>query len=1633
MRGIEDSSTRAADAMGRDFDAAYRRMEAAANRVNQSRAAEEAAIARVQAAQQRAADAARRSSRIAEDAAERTTRAENDRAAALERVRRTQQQLTRDQQRAAAAAGQSAAEQARATERLTRSTAAHAAAEENLRRAQAARANADRDNAAETLRRTREQAAAVDALARAEQARADAEARRRDAESGFDRSRRDVIDIDTNLNDDDAIRGMTRLRMRLQAMANRPIRQDVEVVARGLAAVLKLAAGVTAAVTAIGGLGLAAGAAIIPVAALVASLSSMAGALLALPGIMAGLATILGTVVIGFTGLGDAIKQTIAAQEQSGAQAAANAKAQQQQARAVASAQKQVESARRGVVAADRQVEAATRQVTSAERTLASAHRASERAQQALTAAREDATRAMRDLNIEVAQGALDETTAVRELERARRDLTGLGSDATTDDREDAQTRVTQAELSLERIRNANADLAEEQAKTAREGIEGSEQVVAAREAVADATQGITDAEQGLADAQRGVIDAQQGVTDALAAVAEAQQAVTDAQNQSAETSNAAAQAADLAMSKLSGTGQELVNTLVALKPRWLDLRNTVQDALLVGVGASISYLVEQRLPQLSSGLAAVAAGVNTGIRGALAALSTDEAGSSIDTLLGNSAIAAADLGRAIGPAVLGLTNLFAIGSDYLPGLTQGLEGAGQAFLDWSRDGDAVRATIDRGIEVAQQWGEALSDVGTILGDIGSASLVGGDGPAGLMQLLDRLAQWTSSDAGQEALLSFFDAVRRALEAASPVLVTFLEGIGRLAPHAAGIVEAFAPFVDQVLTALVDGLDEIGPVLPDLAAAFGTVAAEMANLVPPLAEVAKVLLPPLADMLAFIAPILPLIIAGFVGFKIATVAASAIGAITTAVRLLGIAWATNPLGVAITVLAALVAAVIWAYNRFEWFRNVVDTVVAAIGNALLWMWENVWKPILGFIWTAIQWVGDKVLWWWNNITVPAFTAIGNIISWVWGNVISPVLGFLWNAIQWVGDKMVWFWIGVIVPVWNGLGNAIRWVVDNVVTPAFDLMKSGVQAVADGFTRAVDWIGQMWDRVKGIAARPARFVVETVYNNGIRAMWNKVAGWLGLAELPEVGLGSLGSYARGGVLPGHTPGRDIYRFVEPRSGLSVDLGGGEGILTTRTVDKLRAHGAPAGVRSIEALNAWGEGGRGGTGTGSGNGSSLGGYALGGVIDRRLWELVRSKFPGLQLTSALRPGDPGYHGRGQAVDVSNGYAPTPLMAQAANYFATAYGSQLAELIYGPRGGNNIKNGRPLNYGAATNRQHMNHVHLAATGVLGEPGAAPAEGDGLFGSVFGFMRNAVANAAESILSPIGERIPSFGDGLMGQVPRKAFDLMKDKVVGFLRGKADEKDAESGAELGGYGGNAQFYVSEIVRAVKSLAMDKLAAVIAVATALVESNLKMYANRSDPASLQYPYDAIGSDHDSSGLFQQRNNGAWGTIAERMNAFASAIMFLRKLRTFNYAAMDPGAAAQRVQVSAFPLKYAQRMAEARRLVDAVPFDSGGLAGGTGVMLKDVIRPERVLSPRQTEAFDRLVDALTLTGSGTVNIGGLNLSASGSVNLRHDGNENDRPGGGTTTTGRIDAQITIVARDAADAADQFADRLTALLD
>ncbi|QGJ94485.1 tape measure protein [Gordonia phage AndPeggy] len=171
--------------------------------------------------------------------------------------------------------------------------------------------------------------------------------------------------------------------------------------------------------------------------------------------------------------------------------------------------------------------------------------------------------------------------------------------------------------------------------------------------------------------------------------------------------------------------------------------------------------------------------------------------------------------------------------------------------------------------------------------------------------------------------------------------------------------------------------------------------------------------------------------------------------------------------------------------------------------------------------------------------------------------------------------------------------------------------------------------------------------------------------------------------------------------------------------------------------------------------------------------------------------------------------------------------------------------------------------------------------------------------------------------------------------------------------------------YIKDTVAATKSLRLPLDAAIIAVGTQLVETGIKMYANSTVPESLKFPHDAVGSDHDSVGLYQQRQAG-WGTLAQRMSAFESTKLFLNAMTTKfpNWASMPKGEVAQGVQASAFPDRYATRMEEARKLLIG-KFDRGGVVPpGVSLVENKLRRYEQaaVFTPSQWETLQQLPSA-----------------------------------------------------------------------
>ncbi|HLU29669.1 MAG TPA: hypothetical protein VKZ65_14660 [Glycomyces sp.] len=137
----------------------------------------------------------------------------------------------------------------------------------------------------------------------------------------------------------------------------------------------------------------------------------------------------------------------------------------------------------------------------------------------------------------------------------------------------------------------------------------------------------------------------------------------------------------------------------------------------------------------------------------------------------------------------------------------------------------------------------------------------------------------------------------------------------------------------------------------------------------------------------------------------------------------------------------------------------------------------------------------------------------------------------------------------------------------------------------------------------------------------------------------------------------------------------------------------------------------------------------------------------------------------------------------------------------------------------------------------------------------------------------------------------------------------KAEPADPEP---VGGLNGDQMDNAVAIIEAGQDEGLDRDGWAVALATAMQESKFKNYANEGLPESFDYDYQAVGSDHDSVGLFQQRPASGWGSVEELMDPKTSASKFYKALKNVDgWEDMPVTVAAQTVQVSAFPDHYAQ--------------------------------------------------------------------------------------------------------------------------
>ncbi|OQD65838.1 hypothetical protein PENPOL_c005G08771 [Penicillium polonicum] len=153
------------------------------------------------------------------------------------------------------------------------------------------------------------------------------------------------------------------------------------------------------------------------------------------------------------------------------------------------------------------------------------------------------------------------------------------------------------------------------------------------------------------------------------------------------------------------------------------------------------------------------------------------------------------------------------------------------------------------------------------------------------------------------------------------------------------------------------------------------------------------------------------------------------------------------------------------------------------------------------------------------------------------------------------------------------------------------------------------------------------------------------------------------------------------------------------------------------------------------------------------------------------------------------------------------------------------------------------------------------------------------------------------------------------------YVTKKCDGSSSGGGSSgnLPGLTSTQSKHATAIIGEAKREDLGRQGCLAGIATGLVESNMLIYANKKVPASLNYPHDAVGSDYDSVGIFQQRAV-YYPDIAADMDAAKSAAQFFKGMKNVSgWKTMEVGKLCQKVQGSAYPSRYAERLDDAKKI------------------------------------------------------------------------------------------------------------------
>ena len=345
--------------------------------------------------------------------------------------------------------------------------------------------------------------------------------------------------------------------------------------------------------------------------------------------------------------------------------------------------------------------------------------------------------------------------------------------------------------------------------------------------------------------------------------------------------------------------------------------------------------------------------------------------------------------------------------------------------------------------------------------------------------------------------------ITKGMSDASGDLARTQDGLANRMRELKGRAENFAATVGTALLPMVltafDLFEKLGGVIQErLVPVFATVREKVSEFIPSLQgvwEIAK-------TVGSFIGDNMTPILAGL-GVIVGGVVVASVWSLVLAVGAL-----LSPFVLIVGAIALAVAGVVYAYKRFEVFRDVVDavaqfllrTVVPAVttlaekvveqfGNAVAWvvrMWPQISEAI-GHVMVAVREVVERVLLVvgaiWRTVGDDIFNVVSRVFHAIFG-VIDGVLGAVRGLIQTV--------LAVINGDWGRAWAGLRQIVDGAWDAVFAVIAGALGVVRSLVGGLGGLISQATGNLAGILINAGKEVIEGLLD-GIRSRLGAIAG------------------------------------------------------------------------------------------------------------------------------------------------------------------------------------------------------------------------------------------------------------------------------------------------------------------------------------------------------------------------------------------------------------------------------------------------------------------------------------------------------------------------------------------------------------